>query len=86
MASRPGHGQARDDARSHLACTALFQAIRWALSLGLACAVVVLDRSLQDAELTQRHHDGVFKEELARAYEIHVETVRAIVRRAEQRP
>lgn len=37
----------------------------------------------QQAELVQRHLDGAFKKELARAYGIHVETVRAIVRRAE---
>lgn len=36
----------------------------------------------QKAELVQRHRDGAFKKELARAYGIHVETVRAIIRRA----
>jgi DNA-directed RNA polymerase specialized sigma24 family protein len=35
----------------------------------------------QQAELVQRHRDGAFKRELARAYGIHVETVRAIVKR-----
>lgn len=35
----------------------------------------------QQAELVQRHRDGAFKKELARAYGIHVETVRAIIRR-----
>lgn len=33
------------------------------------------------AELVQRHRDGAFKKELARAYGIHVETVRAIIRK-----
>ena len=37
----------------------------------------------QRAELVARHRDGAFKKELARAYGIHVETVRAIIRRAE---
>lgn len=37
----------------------------------------------QKEELVQRHRDGAFKKELARAYGIHVETVRAIIRRAE---
>ncbi|MEI2713590.1 MAG: hypothetical protein V9G04_09940 [Nocardioides sp.] len=36
----------------------------------------------QQAELVQRHREGAFKKELARAYGIHVETVRAILRRA----
>lgn len=36
----------------------------------------------QQAELVQRHRDGAFRKELARAYGIHVETVRAIIRRA----
>ena len=36
----------------------------------------------QQAELVQRHRDGAFKKELARAYGIHVETVRAIICRA----
>lgn len=40
----------------------------------------------QQAELLQRHREGAFKKELARAYGIHVETVRAIIRRAEQLP
>jgi DNA-directed RNA polymerase specialized sigma24 family protein len=35
----------------------------------------------QQAELVQRHLDGAFKKELARAYGVHVETVRAIIRR-----
>lgn len=38
----------------------------------------------QKAELVQRHRDGAFKKELARAYGIHVETVRAIIRRSLQ--
>ncbi|MBF4161604.1 helix-turn-helix domain-containing protein [Nocardioides acrostichi] len=42
---------------------------------------VRLSDSLQ-AELVQRHRDGAFKKELARAYGIHVETVRAIITRA----
>lgn len=37
----------------------------------------------QRIELIQRHRQGAFKKELARAYGIHVETVRAIIRRAE---
>ena len=36
----------------------------------------------QQAELVQRHRDGAFKKELARAYGIHIETVRAIIRRS----
>ncbi|WP_460599459.1 hypothetical protein [Flexivirga lutea] len=35
----------------------------------------------QQAELVSRHREGAFKKELARAYGIHVETVRAIVKR-----
>lgn len=35
----------------------------------------------QQAELVRRHRDGAFKKELARAYGIHVETVRAIIKR-----
>lgn len=37
----------------------------------------------QTSELIQRHRDGAFEEELARANGIHVETVRAIIRRTE---
>lgn len=33
------------------------------------------------AELVSRHREGAFKEELARAIGIHVETVRAIIQR-----
>lgn len=40
----------------------------------------------QQRELVQRHRDGAFKKELARAYGIHVETARAIIRRAERQP
>ncbi len=36
----------------------------------------------QQAELVRRHRDGAFKKELARGYGIHVETVRAIIRRS----
>lgn len=36
---------------------------------------------IQRAELVQRHRDGAFKKELARVYGVHVETVRAIIRR-----
>lgn len=36
----------------------------------------------QQEELVQRYRGGAFKKELARAYGIHVETVRAIIRRA----
>lgn len=35
----------------------------------------------QQVELVRRHRDGAYKKELARAYGIHVETVRAIIRR-----
>ncbi|NHA01945.1 hypothetical protein G5V59_26195 [Nocardioides sp. W3-2-3] len=37
----------------------------------------------QRAELVERHRAGAFKKELAREYGIYVETVRAIIRRAE---
>ena len=37
----------------------------------------------QQRELVQRHRDGAFKKELARVYGIHVETVRAIIRRSD---
>jgi DNA-directed RNA polymerase specialized sigma24 family protein len=40
----------------------------------------------QQAELVERHREGAFKKELARAYGIHVETVRAIIRRAKLQP
>ena len=36
----------------------------------------------QQAELVQRQRDSAFKKELARSYGIHVDTARAIVRRA----
>ncbi|UUW88634.1 hypothetical protein [Pimelobacter simplex] len=35
----------------------------------------------QQRELVQRHREGAFKKELARVYGVHVETVRAIVKR-----
>lgn len=35
----------------------------------------------QQAELVERYQAGAFKKELARVYGIHVETVRAIIRR-----
>lgn len=42
---------------------------------------VRLSRQQQD-ELVERHWAGAFKKELARAYGVHVETVRAIIGRA----
>ena len=38
----------------------------------------------QRSEFVQRHLDGAFKKEIAPAYRIPVETVRAIIRRAER--
>lgn len=38
----------------------------------------------RQAELVQRHRNGAFMKELARAYGIHVETVRAILRTHER--
>jgi len=37
---------------------------------------------LHEAELVARHEAGALKKELARTYGIHVETVRAIIRRS----
>ena len=37
------------------------------------------------AELIERHEAGAFKKELARLYGIHVETVRAIIKRHESK-
>lgn len=37
----------------------------------------------QQTELVERYRNGALQKELARAYGIHVETVRAIIRRAE---